>query len=322
MNWAGSVGESNQKGALMKGKTRLPISYVAGSIYFSDCVAVLARMDEIEERGGGFTKILTLRRLQRRAGSYAVEWDAIRVCATGEPHAIYAVDVTGRFVAIVDRKLSEESIWPGPEGPEVLGDIRDLRLIGGCLYAAGMNRQVYRREGPGQWSRRDAGMVICPPSTEDVTGFNSIDGLAERDLYAAGFGGEIWRYDGMRWQPIGSPTNLVLNRVRAVKPELVYICGKKGTILRGHADRWEVVDQADTEDELWDVEVFNEQIYFASTNNLYRLAGDDSLEPVKVGLTGNITYGSLHARDGVLLSVGRTAVIWTPDGKTWHDITE
>jgi hypothetical protein len=33
------------------------------------------------------------------------------------------------------------------------------------------------------------------------------------------------------------------------------------------------------------------------------------------------SFGSLHANDGILLSVGRKLVCWTDDGKKWHDIT-
>lgn len=70
----------------------------------------------------------------------------------------------------------EEIIDDSNQGPRGRGPIRDLRLVGGYLYACGMSRQVYRREAPGTWVRRDEGVVL-PLGSTSIAGFNSIEGL-------------------------------------------------------------------------------------------------------------------------------------------------
>lgn len=298
------------------------LSYVTGFVQNKGYLFALMRYDELEEAGHGDTDIARWDRANKRWASFSLEWAAthLHVASTPTPFAAYATGPEGRVVIKTASKADEELIFPGADGPEGLGDIRDLRLIGETLYATGMNRQVYRRKPTGGWVRADTGVVITKPSLKTVHGFNSIDGRSEKDIYAAGFGGEMWRFDGKRWRQIESPTNLMLDRVRAVAKDRVYICGKEGVLLRGHLDAWEVVDHGGTDDELWDVEIFEDAIYLATDDAVFRLNDDDELEPVKLGKK-NVTCGALHANDGVLMSVGRSHVLYTEDGRKWHEIT-
>jgi hypothetical protein len=219
-------------------------------------------------------------------------------------------------------KPTEELIDPGPGGVKSRGPMCDLRWIGGHLYAAGMNRQVYRREGPGRWSRADAG-TVQPLGSMTVAGFNAIDGLSEDDFYGVGFEGEIWRRQRGRWRQLDSPTNVVLTRVRVVKPELAYAVGQRGVLLRGCGDAWEVVDHGMTEEDFWGLEWFQEKVYMSSAKAVYRLRSDeelDILDTVDMRLGRNRTCYDLHANDGVLWSVGPKHLSWT-DGTRWNDVT-
>lgn len=128
----------------------------------------------------------------------------------------------------IGANLSEGPIDPKPTGPSVHGVIRDLRIIGANVYAAGMRRQVYRRERDHQWVHIDRG-VVQEPLLTTIAGFNSIDGIGEKELYAAGFGGEIWTRQNDVWKQINSPTNLILNKVLVVD-KTVYICGQRGVL--------------------------------------------------------------------------------------------
>jgi hypothetical protein len=206
------------------------------------------------------------------------------------------------------------------DGPQGRGPLRDLKWIGNHLYAVGMSRQVYRREGVGIWIHRDEGTVL-PLGSKTVAGFNSIDGISEDDFYAVGFGGEIWRSLNGRWREIESPTNVVLHRVRVIRDDLAYACGQEGVLLRGRGDGWEQIDHGATEDDLWDVEWYGDRLYVAHDDGLFLLTDADDLDIVKFGIRGTITCRHLHANDGVLLSSGPKNVLWTGDGKKWQDIT-
>lgn len=213
----------------------------------------------------------------------------------------------------------QEEIDGSDAGPSHNGDIRDLRLIGHGLYAVGMGRQVYRREGPDHWVHKDAG-ALQVPSTDEVVGFNAIDGVSEDDIFAVGFGGEIWRRHDDRWREIRSPTNVILNCIKSVRPDLLFIGGQKGTLIKGHGDTWSVVSQSVIEDQIWGLEWFNNALYLATDNSVFRLLDDDELKIVHGKGKRKRTCGSLHSRDGIMLSVGRKHISWTNDGDTWHDI--
>jgi hypothetical protein len=301
-------------------KGKLPLSFITGCVQNSDALWGVWRMDAFEDAGEDASDFGLYERSTGQWGHASLDWAATRIVAPSKTrYEIYVTGPEGR-VAVKTQvgKFDEEEIWPGRNGPEDLGDITDLRFIGKHLYATGMGRQVYRREG-GRWTRADAGVVVTKPSTVRVNGFNSIDGVSEEEIYAVGFGGEMWWFDGRKWRSITSPTNLILNRVRASRDK-VYVCGKRGLLLRGRREDWEVVEHGSTA-ELWDVELFDGKVYLASHDGVYRLTDDDALEPVKLTTKKTVTCGSLHANDGVLMSVGRKHVLWTEDGRRWNDIT-
>jgi hypothetical protein len=181
-----------------------------------------------------------------------------------------------------------------------------------------MGRQVYRREGAGRWTRQDDGVVL-PKGGIKIGGFNSIDGLREDDIYAVGFGGEIWRCVDAQWRPIDSPTNVILHCVRTVRKDLVYACGQKGVLLRGNGDLWEQFAQTETTDDLWGMEWFNETLYLSSDKATYSVKNNGEFEVIDIREIK--TRGHLHARDGVMWSFGRKNVAWTEDGVHWTDAT-
>jgi len=59
-----------------------------------------------------------------------------------------------------------------------------------------MDRQVYRREDVNKWVCLDA--TMRPGKDAGVVGFESVTGFSAKDVYAAGWGGEIWRFDGSK----------------------------------------------------------------------------------------------------------------------------
>lgn len=229
------------------------------------------------------------------------------------------VFVVGRlgFVGLIEGdSVIEETI----EGPQSQGFIRDFRVIGQHVYATGMGRQVYRRLGPGNWGRFDYGLVNSSKDYLHVTGFNAIDGVSEEDIYAVGFDGDIWHCVRGEWRQVASPTNLILERVRALKPDLIYAAGQAGALLRGHDDVWEFIDQTETTGDFWGLEWFYGRLYLSTNEGLFRLNDHDELEPVDLGLPGPRTYSQLHANNGALWSFGPRHLSWTADGETWNDV--
>ncbi|MDH1263464.1 hypothetical protein [Pseudomonas sp. GD03944] len=211
----------------------------------------------------------------------------------------------------------DEVIDDSRDGPAGRGELRDIQMIGGVPYVVGMSRQVYRRDGPGSWSRQDDG-VVTPRGAKVMCGFNAIHGLSEANLYAVGFNGEIWQRLGGQWHQQVQPKWCVLHHVRMVREDLIYACGQLGTLLRSTGSTWEEIPHGVTDKDFWSMAWFNDALYLACDDGVFRLGADDRLVKVDMGQDFEPTCRHLHANDGVLLSVGPKHLMRTEDGETWY----
>jgi hypothetical protein len=299
----------------------LTLSFKSGFVQNRRKGRVIAQIDELSETGSTTSLLLEWSYKSRQWTFFEINWIAIRMWVELEPvPQLVVVGPKGWILVAGIQGETEEHVDPSEDGPKHRGPLRDLRKIGQHLYVTGMGRQVYRREGPGYWVRRDQGVVQQRHQLE-VTGFNAIDGLNENDIYAAGFYGEIWHFRNGIWYQIDSPTNLVLHRIRVVQPELAYACGQEGVLLRGQGDRWEPIDHGATREDLWGMEWFKGSLYVACDEGIFVLTNTDELEKVNMHLGGDWTCRHLHANDGVMWSFGPKHIAWTENAKTWNDVT-
>lgn len=301
------------------GKQQSPISYLSGFVQSRDVARVVATVDQLADAGAQLTWLTKWTRADGKWGRFEVPWAAthLSVLMNNGAH-VYATGLQGKVAILTPTGSGEEVIDASADGPLSRGPVHELRVIEGHLYACGMARQVYRREGPNRWVRRDEGVVL-PKGTIKVAGFNAIDGISEEDIYAVGFGGEIWRSVASHWHQINGPTNVILYCVRTVRSDLVYAAGQKGVLLRGNGDVWEQVEQKTTIKDFWGMEWFRDRLFVCSDDAVYVLRDDGLLENVSQGkLT---TCRHLHANDGVMWSFGRKQVAWTENGVDWIDAT-
>jgi hypothetical protein len=210
----------------------------------------------------------------------------------------------------------EETIDDSPEGTRARGPMRDIRVVGKDVFAAGMGRQIYRRRPNGGWERYDD-RVVAPLGEIAVSGFSSIHGTGPEDLWAVGLLGEIWHHGPKGWERHDSPTNLILHRVVAVSPQEVYATGQKGLVLRFDSTAWQVVFQNGDLGNLWGAEWFAGALYVASEVGIFKLEGN-TLDPVPVATA--TSFGHLDAKDGVMWSFGTGHLTYTRDGKNWHPV--
>lgn len=202
------------------------------------------------------------------------------------------------------------------EQPGKHGLLRDIRPIGGSVYATGFGRQVHVRKDRA-WQRCDQG-VVEDPTAASLSGFESIDGFGEDEIYAAGNQGQIWCRRQGAWQRSESPTNVILENVLCAPDGVVYLSGQSGVVIRGRAGRWELVEHALTEDTFWDMAWFNDRLWLATTKALYTLHGG-ALERVHTGLGGDQTFRYLDANEQCLWSSGERHLA-AFDGAEWTRI--
>jgi hypothetical protein len=191
--------------------------------------------------------------------------------------------------------------------------IRNARTIGGFVFACGMKRQVYQRIDEDQWVDISAPF----PANNEKAGFEAIDGFSTKEIYAIGWGGEIWKFNGTKWANKASPTNVILTSVCCAPNGVVYICGQQGVMITGRQDAWELVEwEDDVSVDLWDLCWFQDKLYVATMTNLYTFEQNRLVE-VDFGEIDTPTCFSLTTADGVLWSIGRDDVV-SFDGKSWQ----
>jgi hypothetical protein len=200
--------------------------------------------------------------------------------------------------------VSEEKITPKPKV------LRGIGVVDGYAVACGMKRQVYRREAEGTWTAMHA-----PAPEKGNAGFEAVAGFSSKEMYAAGWNGEIWEWNGKKWVNRSSPTNLILTGVCCASDGNVYACGKTGILLRGRHDSWKTVDLGDLKQDLWAVHDFKGKIYLATMQTLFTL-GEGGLEPVEFGDDEPASCYRLTDAEGVLWSVG-AADVFSYDGSVW-----
>jgi len=72
-------------------------------------------------------------------------------------------------------------------------------------------------------------------------------------------------------EQIVSPTNLTLYRVVCGGDGKVYCCGEKGIIISGREQKWEVIDQDETDETFWGATWFKDHLYLSTANGLFIL---------------------------------------------------
>ncbi|MEN0107037.1 MAG: hypothetical protein AAGC84_11510 [Pseudomonas sp.] len=244
-----------------------------------------------------------------------LRWNACSTCVAQTPkRQSVTIGEHGHVFVFGSGDNHEESITlPGG----TLNLLREVRCIDGEAYACAMDRQVFRRLGQDHWQAIH-GTMPEQPADDPVFGFESIHGFASDDIYAVGWHGEIWQFNGKQWRRCTSPTNVILTRVFCADDGLVYIAGQQGVLLRGRDDSWEVIDHEDTEADLWDLQWFDGALYISTMYSIFRLHGEH-LELVDCG---DATPGScyhLDSADGILWSIGADDIVQF-DGHTWTRI--
>jgi hypothetical protein len=306
--------------------SKTPFSFGAGCVRDRDRARLVASTDVLAERGSPLTMMMSwMGPWPGKWNAVDIDWLTSRVVDMAEN--VFVMGSAGRVSVRFppDRNPKPKQAFDeeidAVDGVNRSGDFMDLRSVGTHLYACGMARQVYRREGNRKWARVDRGTVL-PPGSMDIKGFTSMDGVSEDDFYAVGFDGETWRCRSGAWSQMESVTDVILQCVRVLAPDRMYACGQSGVLLRGDGQRWQVLDPSvKGDDELWSIQGFKGEVYVASTSAIYKLDKNDKLRKVDTKLGKNLTHMHLHAADGFLWSFGVKDVMLTQDGKTWRDAT-
>lgn len=296
-------------------------SYVTGVVRYHDLAYLASVSDEMQAKRINHSYVTEWDAGTWRVGDDANDiqyWSAVAGTLVHVPleQALF-LGAGGQVICIGSGDTHEEQLPDDETAIPGRGEMRGVCAVEGVAYVCGMDRQVYRRYGENDWRATDMG-AKPPEGDERVVGFEAIAGFREGEIYAAGWDGEIWSFDGTRWQQEDSPTNLVISALCCAEDGYVYACGQLGTLVRGRHGNWEAIVHDDTDEDFWDVAWFGGELYVSSATALYRLR-DGHLIQVDFGEDQPTNCFHLSAADGVLWSIAAKDV-FSFDGNHWQRI--
>ena len=210
----------------------------------------------------------------------------------------------------------DEFVTPdADDSPKTIGHLRSATVVGDGVIAVGMQRQVYRRDPGGNWSPARRGL----PAYGDgpTSGFEAVASVNSEEVYAAGWDGEIWQFDGKAWRRVDSPTNRIITGLGVDDNGAVYGCGRNGMVLSGRGDDWKMLEVG-CPDDLWSIVPWGSRLFAAGLHRLYCIE-DGKASIVDLGEIGANSFGVLTMNAGVLWSIGEKDVL-SYDGLSWARI--
>jgi hypothetical protein len=251
---------------------------------------------------------------QFRQFDETVGWPAISMAVVEHPkkgRVVVAVSPHGDYWEL-ESLSAEERVGTIAK---FTGNLRRLIAVDGEFFACGMNRVVLRRTKPGKWTSIGPGALEDDPA---VVGFEAIGGYSATELYAVGWGGEIWWYDGEQWQRVDSPTSVILSSMTCAPDGFVYVVGHDSVMVKGRRDHWELVDTGWSED-FRDVAQLDGQVYVCTDSALLTFQESGLVEETDFAPEEDrpATCLQLLESAGELVSLGGKDVFVKRDA-AWH----
>ncbi|GAA4278319.1 beta propeller repeat protein [Aquimarina mytili] len=281
-------------------------SIYKGIVRYNDLYYFLTTNDNNQE-----VRLFTLDREELGFDDISFNFISASVCYQPNEKFI-ALGTTGEVICIGGGEAGEESPIPISKG--LLKEVRGIAQ--GKAFAVGSGRQAYCRDDADHWIRIDHTAQQFSKEIDPIdTCWESIDGFDEDDIYVAGWLGEIWHYNGKKWQLLESPTDLDLTRIRCADDGTVYACGQMGTLIKIENKKCSIIDQNLTEDTFYGMAWFQGKLYCSTMHNVYYYDGKN-LKEVDFKKNRPNTFHQLSARDGILCSFGEKDVVEF-NGKEW-----
>jgi hypothetical protein len=209
----------------------------------------------------------------------------------------------------------ETSMKPYDNGGPSRGGIHKLRTIDGWLYFCGGNNSVGKRTAKGEWFAHTPNVPDPKRTDHRYNSFDDIDGFAEDDLYCVGSEGQVYHFDGHRWQRLAFPSNVDLETVCCAGDGQVYVSGRKGMTFRGRGERWELISPGGNmslpfRDMVW----HEDRVWCTSDYGVWTIH-DGKLESAELPDGIKAYAGNLAAADGVLLLAGYGGAAFLEGGR-------
>jgi hypothetical protein len=187
----------------------------------------------------------------------------IATAASGDRRTLALSAEGDAMVLGTDTKQESHVTGPGENGPQELGFLKRVISINNTFFAVGMHKQCYRFDD--QWSVLNEGMDL----TAAGVGIEAIDGSSVDDLYAVGWGGHIWHFDGTRWRPQPRLVEFMLHDVCCAGDGRVYACGRMGLLIALTSVGWRQLRQNTLKETILRLAWFQDQLFALTKTAVY-----------------------------------------------------
>ncbi|BCG65705.1 MAG: hypothetical protein methR_P3557 [Methyloprofundus sp.] len=194
----------------------------------------------------------------------------------------------------------------------------------GQQYVVGGGSAIYYRDNcrdmQSEWQQVEVDMISEIDQYKYV-GFEKVIGNEKKHLYLFGWHGLAYLIRNNKIQRIVLPVNVDLYDAVYASDGSVYVCGEKGTVLKGTGlDNWEIIDNEVTNDKLWGVCSYMGRIFVSSMSEIYEVLRGGGVQKVlfsENSVIPSLTY-KLKSCEECLWSIGSKQLVEF-DGVEWRD---
>ena len=312
----------------------VPVTFINGIVIERHYLSLVTCPDAIDPWEEDFARVCYFDADERdefdKWGRYDLDWHVFSTCVwSASPYTKRAyvvlskegdvrIEVAGGDPVIIEH-IPDAGLHM--DWSDNYGYVMTVRQIDQHLYVCGDNRQVYRRADSGQWEHIDQG-ILLPPTDKSMKCLMDIGGVSERSIYAVGYSGEIFYFDGENWRQVNSGVDDDLFHVKVVSELDIYIIGANGTLLKGNQHfGFKNLSSVEDNQRFTGIEIFNGTLFLASNLGMFVYdSKGKKIVPYQTDLKPDLVdCHVLEAKDGVLWSIGFKDLACY-DGKTWTRI--
>lgn len=299
----------------MKGQVwSIDNAFIDTTIWDGKDIAVLLDNDETRSLNSPFFYLAVARDGQWLTGGDG-NWNGLALATANYPLAqVLVIGPQGQVHITGSGDRHTETIIDEGFSPATLGLLRGAQTIDGLPFVCGMKKQVYKRVDAHRWeciSKEIAGGA-------GVHGFEAIDGFSQTNIYAVGWNGEIWHYDGSSWHKKNSPSSSILTDVCCAGNGAVYVLDREQHLITGMGDTWKK-EKTGLPVDLVSICWFQDRLYAASTRDIFVLNDSSVFEPIVIPGDYPATCGKLMQSGGLMASAGERD-LFSFDGTNWTRI--
>lgn len=262
--------------------------------------------------------------------------EAVSICnSQRSPSVVYVLGREGECFLVSTSGHEDISIISDnyPSGP-----YREVQVVGNYIFVLGEERSVFTRnleDRTPNWKKIDIGLPSENEFIDKSDSFENEDTLIHElinnsevmfslagnninDVCMVGSSGEIWFWDGIKWNTGNSPTNLNLYSVVNVSDKYI-ACGQFGTLLIGHRNQWKIIDLDITESNFCSVASFSEKIFLADGFSLF-VYNSDGFSKVDLLDNAEIPSHRVKSNNEVIVSVAAKEIFTSHNAIDWKSL--